>query len=353
MITPSFSLTATERVLPSLALDFTTASLDSRITFTRTGATATRVNASGFIESVAADTPRFDFDPITLACKGLLIEESRSNRIGYSNGFDLAFWGKLRASVSGGAITSPSGTLSAYKLIEDESVSNSHVTYVLSTGSIGAITIGNTYTFSIFLRAGERTQVGISADFANSNLGGIAIFDLSNGTIVSGSNGTIKPAGGGFYRCSVTNVATGTTARPGILLALNGSTSYTGDGSSGAYIWGAQFEAGAFATSYIPTSGSAVTRNADVATMTGTNFSDWFNASAGTFFIETNARNGDDLLTAGSYVLTADATALKKYATTYGADPSATQLDFGKGTIQRVMYYPHELIAAELAALVA
>jgi hypothetical protein len=47
MITPSFSLTATERVLPRLALDFTTASLDPRVTFTRSGATATRVNSSG------------------------------------------------------------------------------------------------------------------------------------------------------------------------------------------------------------------------------------------------------------------------------------------------------------------
>jgi hypothetical protein len=54
MITPSFGLTATERVLPKLALDFTTASLDSRVTFTRTGATATRTNSSGYIEAVAA-----------------------------------------------------------------------------------------------------------------------------------------------------------------------------------------------------------------------------------------------------------------------------------------------------------
>jgi len=56
MITPSFGLTATERVLPRLALDFTTASLDPRITFTRALDTATRVNASGNIETVLADT---------------------------------------------------------------------------------------------------------------------------------------------------------------------------------------------------------------------------------------------------------------------------------------------------------
>jgi len=79
MISPSFSLTATERVLPRMALDFTTALLDPRITFTRTGNTATVVNSSGVIAAINADLPRFDFDPTTLVCKGLLIEETRTN----------------------------------------------------------------------------------------------------------------------------------------------------------------------------------------------------------------------------------------------------------------------------------
>jgi hypothetical protein len=67
MITPSYLLTATERVLPRLALDFTTASLDPRVTFTRSGNTATVTNSSGVIVAVNADIPRFDFDPVTLA----------------------------------------------------------------------------------------------------------------------------------------------------------------------------------------------------------------------------------------------------------------------------------------------
>jgi hypothetical protein len=79
MITPSFSLTATERILPRMALDFTTASLDSRVTFTRMGNTATVTNSSGVIAAINANLPRFDFDPTTLVCKGLLIEESRTN----------------------------------------------------------------------------------------------------------------------------------------------------------------------------------------------------------------------------------------------------------------------------------
>jgi hypothetical protein len=79
MITASFGLTATERVLPRLALDFTTATLDARVTFTRTGDTATVTNSSGVIVGINANLPRFDYDPTTLACKGLLIEDPRTN----------------------------------------------------------------------------------------------------------------------------------------------------------------------------------------------------------------------------------------------------------------------------------
>jgi hypothetical protein len=81
MITPSFSLTATERVLPRLALDFTTASLDARVTFTRTGNTATVTNSSGNIVGINANLPRFDYNPTTLVCNGLLIEEARTNAL--------------------------------------------------------------------------------------------------------------------------------------------------------------------------------------------------------------------------------------------------------------------------------
>ena len=92
MITPAYSLTATERILPKLALNFLSASLDPRVTFTRAGATATRVNSSGLIESVAADTARFDFDPTTLVCKGLLIEEQRQNVILNSANWTAGSW---------------------------------------------------------------------------------------------------------------------------------------------------------------------------------------------------------------------------------------------------------------------
>ena len=87
MITPAYSPTATERVLPRMALDFTTGVLDPRVTVTRALNTATRVNSSGLVEIVNANLPRFDYDPVTLAPKGLLIEEARTNLFFQSQAF--------------------------------------------------------------------------------------------------------------------------------------------------------------------------------------------------------------------------------------------------------------------------
>ena len=71
-------------ITPSFALNFTTGVLDSRVTLTRALNTATRVNSSGVIETVNANLPRFDYDPVTLVPKGLLIEEQRTNLGVYS-----------------------------------------------------------------------------------------------------------------------------------------------------------------------------------------------------------------------------------------------------------------------------
>jgi hypothetical protein len=126
MITPAYSPTATERVLPRLALDFTTASLDARVTVTRANNTATAINASGVIALVNANLPRFDYDPVSLTCKGLLIEESRTNALLNSlvNGTNLStqsvvvtaaartlsFYGTGQIVLSGAAIATVTGT---------------------------------------------------------------------------------------------------------------------------------------------------------------------------------------------------------------------------------------------------
>ena len=280
MITPSFGLTATERVLPKFALNFTNASLDPRVTFSRALNTATRVNSNGYIETVNADTPRFDYDPITLACKGLLIEESRINSLIYSEQFNVsATWvPSANISVSADAAISPANTLTADKLINANGASGE------SIAQLSSYTSGTTYTYSVFLKAAGNTTFIL---LANSNLFSdatfrFATFNLSNGTYTlgggSGATATITAFKNSWYRCSLTFTPSVTIS--GAVQLRNNNV---GNGIDGVYVWGAQNEIGAFPTSYIPTTTTSVTRNADVATMTGTNFSSWFNASEGTF----------------------------------------------------------------------
>jgi len=91
MITPAYSLTATERVLPSYSADLAAAILPSEFTLTRAANTATVINPSGQIVSVLADQPRFTYNPSTLVCNGLLIEEARTNLLlgSFLDGTDL------------------------------------------------------------------------------------------------------------------------------------------------------------------------------------------------------------------------------------------------------------------------
>jgi len=287
MITPSFALTATERVLPRLALDFTTASLDARVTFTRTTNStnpATYVDSNGVVTAATNNQPRFDYDPVSLVCKGLLIEESRTNKILQSENFS-ATWTNLRSSNVLSAETSPGG-VAAYKLTEDSTASNTHSTSQSITAVTGA------HTISVWAKASGRPRIILSA------LGGttprVYGYNLNNGTTftsiaLSGVSTAdlpcyIKQYPNGWYLCQMSWTADGQNIIR-IYLDDGSAPTYTGDGTSGVYVWGAQLEAGAFPTSYIPTTTTALTRNADVATMTGTNFSDFWNNTEGAFSV--------------------------------------------------------------------
>lgn len=275
MITPSFSTTSTERVLPKLALDFTNASLDSRITFTRALNTATRVNSLGFIEAVNANQPRFDYNPITSVCKGLLIEEARTNVLTNSTNFSST-WTTFAASLSTGVVTSPDGSVSSIKFVE----SNTNAEHGIYQSTITS----GSMAYSVYAKYNGRRYLLLRRDGVNAS---VCAFDLVNGVVTQETNctGIIEQGPSGFYRCTQINTTIGNTVIKSSDVGTGSLATYAyqGDGISGFYLYGAQLEAGAFATSYIPTTTTALTRNADVATMTGTNFSDWYNASAGSF----------------------------------------------------------------------
>ena len=269
---------------PTLNLDFIeNPQFDSRITFTR-ASTATYFNSAGVLTTANNNVARFDYNPSTLAPRGLLIEEQRTNSLLQSEAFNEAVWGKSTATVSANAAISPDGAMTADKFIANNGTSgylDQSATYVA----------GTTYTWSFFAKAAERDYVSFlvyGTNFGGSNLG--RTYTLTGAGTVSALAGTAAPTaatitaiGNGWFRCTFTAVcATGHAAA-----SFQIRDSVNGDGTSGRFLWGAQLEAGAFATSYIPTTTTALTRNADVASMTGTNFSSWYNASEGTFVAET------------------------------------------------------------------
>jgi hypothetical protein len=228
--------------------------------------------------------PRFDYDPVTLAPRGLLIEEQRTNLRTYSQEFDNVGWGKTGATVTANSTTSPDGTVNADSLIEDTATSTHEV---LQSGALTAAA----HTFSAFVKANGRSWVRLFV-FQSGLVGASVWFNVTTGvvgTVGSGAtNATITNFGSGWYRCSFTFTALAAAASSYIQIATadNGPSSYTGNGTSGLFIWGAQTEAGAFATSYIPTVASTVTRAADIATIVAPMFAPWYNQPAGTFVVE-------------------------------------------------------------------
>jgi hypothetical protein len=244
--------------------------------------------------SAAYQGPRLDYDPATLAARGLLIEEQRTNLLTQSEEFNDAAWTKTNSSITANATTAPSGTVTADKLVE--ALDTNLVHQVDQTG-VTVVSLA-TYTASVFVKADTRTRVrvafivgggGVTAD-ANLTAGTIgAATAFSGGTAVASS---IQAINNGWYRISVTgNGAAGTSGDVRIeLLDASGNRQYNGDGTSGLYIWGAQLEAGAFPTSYIPTTTTALTRSADVASVD--TLSPWYNATEGTIYAEAQISAG-------------------------------------------------------------
>ena len=257
--------------------------LQGLVSFSR-ASIGTYVDSNGLLKTAAANEPRINFDPVTGACKGLLIEEQRTNLLQRSEEFDKGVWAKGRSSISPDSALAPSGVLAADKLVEDSTASNTHLLSVDVS-----VTSGAAYTFSVYAKSAEREHVRLN--FQATGFGSLigANFNLAIGAVSVASPGitaSIAEAGSGFYRCSITATATDTTSTTAeIRLTLpDNTTIYTGDGTSGIYIWGAQLEAGAFPTSHIPTAAAQVTRAADVATVN--ELSPWFNPEQGTWLAE-------------------------------------------------------------------
>lgn len=219
------------------------------------------------------DEPRFNYPALGSGCPKLLMEQKRTNKATHSEYFGA--WTATDVTVENNAIISPEGIKNAAKLVIDNGVS-SGAEIRLSDVPV----LNNTsYTFSLFVKAGEFDEIQL--DLLDSRFGNANITaDLSAKTFTSGGGSTnaemVEHKDGWFRLILVgTTVLSGTT--PLILRLQVGGINGTGDGSKGIYVYGAQFEHGVhvggsddgneidakYPTSYIPTHGTAVTRDQD------------------------------------------------------------------------------------------
>lgn len=249
-------------------------------TFSR-GSTATRVNESGLIETVAANIPRLDYT--NSVCPVLLLEPSSTNLLLRSEELNTT-WTKNRVTILSDQIIAPDGELTADKVVETVD-NNSH-----SISQIISITPSD-YTQCIFAKKGERDilQIAFGGKFSATDF---ANFDLTNGVIslqVGLIDAKIIDYGNGWYLCTATVNSIVTDVEAVYFQVQNSSTAtrfeaYTGDITKGLYLWGADMEALSYSTSYIPTTSGTVTRSADVCNNSGT-VSD-FNSEEGVFYVK-------------------------------------------------------------------
>lgn len=260
----------------------------SLVTFTR-ASSATYVGSDGLIKTAATNEPRFDHNPTTGESLGLLVEELRTNLLLRSEELDNASWSRTGlSSVTANATAAPDGNVTAESLVETTGVSEVHRAL-----QIISVTSGTTYSASAYFKQEGRRHgyIALGPNAAWNSLGASAYIDLQTGTAQSITNCTavVQALPGSWYRLTITATPTATNASASMILGSSstGSTqTYAGDGRTAISVWGAQLEAGAFATSYIPTTTATVTRSADVASITGTNFSSWFNATQGTIYAQ-------------------------------------------------------------------
>lgn len=259
--------------------NFEEKTFEDLVTLTR-ASTATYWDSTGTLQTAAMDSPRFEYNPLTLELEGLFLEESRTNLFTHSEDFSDVSWGLAGATTSSPTEPDPSGGSGGIKLTEDNTDSIHRISNTYSS----ALT-GESYTFSCFIKPAEHSFIilrfGGTGAFGTDTT---ATFNLSNGTVsyvgTALSRTSIQETASGWFRLSIT--ATAIADGPvysRIFLTNDGiNDSYQGDGVSGVYIWGAQLEQDSYITSYIPTTGSVATRSADVATVDDIN--PWFSDKA-------------------------------------------------------------------------
>ena len=239
--------------------EVTTSDMD----FTR-ATSATRVNPSGLVDGITTGLPRLDYR-VSESCPHILVEPERTNICLRSEELDNASWTKSNGGtgsapvVTANDIVSPDGTQNADKVVFDlngGTALGDH-SYLSQTYTQTA----DTYTISCYLKgASGGEKIFLDFDSANSNIATLTT---------------------DWVRYTFTKAVTSTGSTT-IRIGLRGGVTSTDNPT--IYMWGCQLEKAAYATSYIPTTSTSITRNGDRFTKKG--ISDLINSSEGVLYIE-------------------------------------------------------------------
>jgi hypothetical protein len=291
-------------IRPSLLLDFYSKEIDPRITFSR-ASNKSYYDHKGRLCYADVDEPTIDHDPVTGECKGLSIWESRTNLLAYSEDFGNGVWIRYNSTIEPNTAVAPDGTMTADKLVANTDNSEHYMEQILTQTE-------GTFTKSLYVKKGNSGDYVVIRPVHIGEISPTSIitFDLNVGPRTT-TNGLITNAGmdillDGWRRCWVTYTTTAACTYHGARVQLTNFADdnliYTGDGTSGIYIWGAQLEEGSSPSPYIPTLDTPVTRAADVAYIDGEDFAEFYNQNEGSVVVEfdTNNSSGNNRILAFS-----------------------------------------------------
>lgn len=291
-----FAFNRGAKVPPSFVFDFLRGSLDSRITFTRASA-ANYFNSSGTLTSASTNTARFDYDPSTLAARGLLIEEARTNSIrnntmvgavaGTPGTMPTNTWATSFVTTTGlSRSVVGTGTESGISYIDlrifGTSSGAGSVDITFLNANETAATSGQVWNRSVYTRlvGGSYNGLSNSQFYLYEYDAGISFLTVQAGALTAATSAPLNTQ----RQNATSTLSGGTTAFIRPLIKINIADAQAIDIT--LRIGMPQLELGAFATSVISTSSAAVTRAADIASITGANFSGFWNATQGTIVVE-------------------------------------------------------------------
>ena len=224
--------------------------------------------------------PRIDY---STGSPALLLEPQRTNLALQSSSFDNATWSINAVTITANSNTSPSGVSDADTLTGDGASAQHRVRQFIN------FTNALTYTVSVYVKKNTNNFFQIVLGGGAFGNAPFANFDINNGILGSAggsATSTITDVGNGWYRCTMSATATVTTSDVVEFDLITSSTSIrreTNTLSTSVFLWGAQLEAGSYATSYIPTTSASVTRNRDQCVKTG--ITDFIGQTEGTLFV--------------------------------------------------------------------